>query len=72
MKTFPLEDIRNLLDLHTPLTDYDKSVLLKVYGLDPEPDPRPSPHAPGCWCVRCWNAGIDYGIYLHNKRMGQL
>ena len=26
-------DIRNLVDLDTPLTDYDKLVLLRVYGL---------------------------------------
>lgn len=28
-------DIRNLVDLDTPLTDYDKLVLLKVYGMGP-------------------------------------
>lgn len=29
-------DIRNLCDLDTPMTDYDKLVLLNVYGLAPE------------------------------------
>lgn len=33
------EDIRNLCDLHVPLTDYDKLVLQKVYGLVPERKP---------------------------------
>lgn len=30
-------DIANLVDLVTPMTDYDKLVLKKVYGLDPPP-----------------------------------
>lgn len=68
------ERIRSLLDLHVPLTDHEKWVMAKVYGQDraPAPDPRPSPHDPGCWCLRCWNAGIEYGVYLHNKRMKKL
>lgn len=34
---FKANDIENLCDLRTPMTDYDKLVLLKVYGLDPPP-----------------------------------
>lgn len=33
------EEIRNLLDLSVPLTDYDKLVLQKVYGQPPEAKP---------------------------------
>jgi hypothetical protein len=29
------QDIANLVDLYTPLTDYDKLVLLNVYGMGP-------------------------------------
>ena len=55
-----------LVDLSAPLPECAKSKPL------PEPEPRPSPHEPGCWCLRCWNAGIEYGVYLHNKRMEEL
>ena len=62
-----------LVDLDTPLTDYDKLVLMKVYGLDPpRPQPRRPNHSNGCACIDCWNAGIEYGIYLRNKRLKQL
>jgi hypothetical protein len=54
------------LDLHAALPECAKGTQL-------EPAlPRPSPHEPGCWCLICWNAGIEYGIYLHNKRMEEL
>ncbi len=36
IKSKAQEDAGNLVDLHTPLTDYDKLVLLNVYGLSPE------------------------------------
>ncbi len=25
------------------------------------------PHAQGCWCVECWNAGVRYSDYLKAK-----
>ncbi len=33
------QDIANLVDLVTPMTDYDKLVLQKVYGVVPEHRP---------------------------------
>jgi hypothetical protein len=64
---------QSLVDLVMPLTDYDKSVMAKVQGKDPPlPEPRPSPHAPGCWCVRCWDAGMQYAHYLEQKRSQEI
>lgn len=69
------QNVGSLVDLYTPLTDYDKRVMDKVWGtgpLEPSAVERRPLHKAGCWCEECWNAGLDYGIYLHNKRMQQL
>jgi hypothetical protein len=69
------QDAGNLVDLYTPMSDHDKLVLQKVYGLAPlEPNAieRRPLHESGCMCLECWDAGLKYGEYLHNKRMEQL
>jgi len=37
------DDISNLVDLVHPMTDYDKQVLLNVYGLVSAPKPKIRP-----------------------------
>lgn len=39
IKSKAQEDAGNLVDLHTPLSDYDKLVLQNVYGQTPERKP---------------------------------
>jgi len=34
--------------------------------------PRRPPHEAGCGCIECWNAGIEYSIYLQNKRLQEI
>jgi hypothetical protein len=38
----------------------------------PPVEPRRPAHEAGCWCIECWNAGIEYGIYLQAKRLEEL
>lgn len=64
------EDAGNLVDLVTPLTDYDLAVLRNVYGqgpLEPNAVERRPLHKAGCACIECWNAGLRYGEYLKAK-----
>lgn len=39
IKSKKQEDIRNLLDLHAPLSEHDKAVIAKVAGPTPEHKP---------------------------------
>jgi hypothetical protein len=32
-------------------------------------EPRKPPHAAGCWCIECWQAGLDSSEYLKAKRI---
>lgn len=59
------------LDLNDKSGEYAN--LLQPLGQGPLlPEPRPSPHKSGCWCVRCWNAGLEYGEYLKQKKLNEL
>lgn len=58
------QDIGNLLDLSAPAP-----------GVEPPlapVEPRRPPHEAGCFCNTCFNAGIEYGIYLQNKRLEEM
>ncbi len=33
------------------------------------PEPRKPPHAAGCFCTDCWQAGLEMGEYLQKKRL---
>jgi len=60
------DNIRNLIDLEAPLEDLEP---LQVWEGPLLPEPRPSAHHPGCWCVRCWNMGLEYGEYQKAKTL---
>jgi hypothetical protein len=56
---------------HEPLVNFDAP-------LPPQPaaparsEPRVAPHAAGCWCTACFNAGLRFGEYLKQKRLNEL
>lgn len=54
------------LDLNAPLP-------AGIAGEAPVPrEPRRPPHEAGCWCVECWNAGLQYADYLQAKRLEEI
>lgn len=59
-------DIGILLDLHTEPDPPLLEPLLISEGPEAPPSRR-APHEAGCWCVACWNAGLEYGEYLKAK-----
>ena len=64
IKSRKQQDIGNLLDLTAPAP-----------GVEPPRapvEPRRPPHEAGCGCIECWNAGIEYSIYLQNKRLQEI
>jgi hypothetical protein len=62
-------DIATLIDLHS---DAAMAAIEKLEPSPPPAQPRVAPHAPGCWCTPCWNAGLRYGEYLKAKRLNEL
>lgn len=69
IKTKQQEDIRNLLDLTKPLP---ASVLGEGPLLPNVQEHRAPRHPDGCECTDCWNAGVRFADYLHQKRMNEL
>lgn len=35
-------------------------------------EPRRPPHEAGCFCLRCWSAGLEYADYLQKKRLQEI
>jgi hypothetical protein len=61
------------LDLHTPLSDYDQSVVDMVSGRVPVRAPKPAVcRCNKLECVECWNRGQRFEDYLKAKRLEEI